>query len=372
MRNTLLEHFVGLLDCARAARDGVEFEARLAAKGFISETAVRYCGEIQKIIGEIEGNPVNAADIWSFLCVVHVLSLDFHTSTRQTEAHIKSLLTHTVTEGDPLCAADASWNELLAFASKAMDEARSLRRGAMPEELQRRHKSVGANEQRILRALKEHTDLILRGIRPNLGQSFHLARAALTQKVLTQLQTSQIVLLSGPAGSGKSVIGREVVTLLSSDHFIFGFRGEEFAQAHLDATLHAGQIPTNASTLGAILAAQDRKIVIVESVERLLEKPTRDAFTDLMTLASDDASMRIVLTCRDYSIDQVRASFLQSAGIKHAVVTVPPLEDAELTAAESAFPMLAYPLKNPALRRILRKVSLRSSRQSDFGSVQVG
>ena len=31
--NTLLEHFVGLLDCARAARDATEFEARLRSEG---------------------------------------------------------------------------------------------------------------------------------------------------------------------------------------------------------------------------------------------------------------------------------------------------------------------------------------------------
>ena len=352
--NTLLEYFVGLLDCARAARDGVEFEARLAAKGFISNTAVRYCGELQEIIGEIEGKPVSASDIWSFLRVLHVLSLDLHTSTRQTEAHIKSLLAHTVTEGDPLSAAGTSWNALLAFASTAIDEACSLGRGALPEEVQRRHKSVGADEQRILRALREHTDLILRGIRSTLGQHLHLPRAALTQRALDLLTTCQVVLVSGPAGSGKSVVAKEVVTLLSSDHLTFGFRAEEFAEAHLDATLHAGQIPANASTLGAILAAQDRKIVVIESVERLLEKPTRDAFADLMTLASADTSMLIVLTCRDYSIDQVRASFLQSAGIKHAVVTLPPLEDVELAEVESAFPMLAYPLKNPALRGILQ------------------
>jgi hypothetical protein len=44
--NTLLEHFVGLLDCARASRDGAEFEQRLAKDGFISAKAVHYCGEL--------------------------------------------------------------------------------------------------------------------------------------------------------------------------------------------------------------------------------------------------------------------------------------------------------------------------------------
>ena len=100
-----------------------------------------------------------------------------------------------------------------------------------------------------------------------------------------------MVLVSGPAGSGKSAIGKDVVSLLSQDHFVFGFRAEEFAQAHIDATLHAGQIPTNAEALFAILAAQGRKVVLIESVERLLEKTTRDAFSDLMALAAADRAM---------------------------------------------------------------------------------
>lgn len=352
--DTLLNHFVGLLDCARAARDGAEFERRLATEGFISKKAVHYCGELQKIIGDFEGQPVTAADIWPFLRVLHVLSLDLDTSTRQTEAHIKSLLAHTATEGGAVGAADASWDALLGIASSAMSEARNLRRADLPEELQQRHASLGTNEQHILDALDDHTGLILRGICSTIGQDCHLQRAALVQKVLGELETEQVVIVSGPAGSGKSAIGKAVISLLSQDHFAIGFRAEEFAQPHFDTTLHAGQIPANGATLGAILAAQTRKVILVESVERLLEKTTRDAFSDLMMLVADDPGMRVVLTCRDYSIDQVRVSFLQPARIRHAIVNVPPLEDEELREVEAAYPDLAYPLENPALRNILR------------------
>jgi hypothetical protein len=351
--DTLLKHFAGLLDCARAARDGSEFEHRLVTKGFISDKALQYCYELQKIIIELERQPFTVADIWPFLRVLHVLSLDLDTSTRQTESHIKSLLAHTATEGDGVSVADASWNALLDIASTAMSEARSLSRADLPEELQQRHASLSTNDQRVLRALKDHTFPILQGIRSTIGQDCHLQRSALVQKVLGELETAQVVIVSGPAGSGKSVIGKAVVSFLSQNHFAFGFRVEEFAQPHLDSTLDAGQIPANWKTLGAILAAQSRKVVLVESVERLLEKTTRDAFSDLMMLAAADHGMRVVLTCRDYSIDQVRVSFLQP-GVKHAVVNVPPLEDEELMEVEAAYPALAYPLDNPALRNILR------------------
>ena len=162
------------------------------------------------------------------------------------------------------------------------------------------------------------------------------------------------MLVTGPAGCGKSAVGKDAVGVLARDHFLFGFRVEEFAQAHLDATLAAAQVPVNWAGLRAILGAQDRKVVLVESVERLLEKTTRDAFNDLMTLAAGDSGLRVLLTCRDYSVEQVRTSFLKPHGIIHTVIRVPPLDDSELTEAEVAYPALAIPLKSPALRDLLR------------------
>ena len=352
--NTLLEHFVGLLDCARSARDGSEFEHRLSTKGFISNRSVTYGKDLCKIISEHEGCQFMAAEIWSFLRLLHVLSLDLDTSTRQTEAQIKFLLAYTLTEGFSSDVASTTWNELLSIASTAMKEARSLRVDELPEKLRQHHKHVGAKEQSILHALQDHTTPVLNGIRSTIGQNLHLGRTALVQKALEELETSQVILLSGPAGSGKSVIGKDTVLLLSKNHFVFGFRAEEFAQAHIDATLQAGQIPSNAKTLTAILATQGRKVILIESVERLLEKATRDAFSDLMGIAAKDSSLGIVLTCRDYSAEQVCASFLRPVGAHYAVVNVPPLSDEELEEIEAAFPSISYALKNKALRNILR------------------
>ena len=113
--NTLLEHFAGLLDCSRAARGGEEFLQRLTTTGFISGKVGRYCSELRTIVGAIEGRSVTTVEIWPFLRVLHVPSLDLTTSTRQTESQIKTLLAHTTGESDASGAADASWNELLAL-----------------------------------------------------------------------------------------------------------------------------------------------------------------------------------------------------------------------------------------------------------------
>jgi hypothetical protein len=352
--NTLLEHFSGLLDCSRAARDAAEFEARLAIPGFLSAKAVQYCGEIRTIIGECEEKSVSAAGVWPFLRVLHVLSLDLNSATRQTEAMIKTLLAHTAREQDALGAADASWNALLREVGEGMPEARSFSRNDLPEAVRQRHSPVGAPEERALRALSEHSALILGGIRATIGTDLHLARGRLVEQVIEKLDSAQVVLVTGAAGSGKSGIAKDAIGILAADHFTFSFRAEEFASPHFDETLQRNQIPASATMLGAILAGQGRKVMLVESVERLLEAPTRDAFTDLLTLVSRDKSWGIILTCRDYSADLVRACFLESARAGHAVVTVPLLDDGELQEVEAAYPTLARPLAHATLRRLLR------------------
>lgn len=352
--NILLENFVGLLDCARSSADGAEFERRLSLDGFISKKSVHQCNELCEIVSKMEGAPVAAKDLWPFLRVLHVLSLDLHTSTRQTEAHVKTLLALKSTDPDPVASATAAWDALLTFASEAGPGARSLKRADLPAALVQAYGEVGANEQRVLTALNNHTDFVLRKIRTTIGPAFHLRRPVIVQKVLAAIEAKQVVLITGPAGSGKSVIGKEAVAFLSREFFAFGFRVEEFAVAHIDETLHNSQIPARATDLQAILGAQGRKVLVIESVERLLEKPTRDAFSDLMTLAQGDEGLGILMTCRDYSVEQVQASFLQSAGIDYAVIEVPPLDDTELREIQAAFTSLAVPLANPALREILR------------------
>ncbi|CAM2160217.1 ATP-binding protein [Paraburkholderia tropica] len=352
--NTLLENFVGLLDCARGAADGEEFERRLSLGGFISKKSVHQCNELCRIVSALEGTPITAKDLWPFLRVLHALSLDLHTSTRQTEVHTKTLLALKATDPDPVASATSAWDALLTFASEAAPAARSVKRADLPAALVQAYGEVGANEQRVLTALKNHTEFVLRKIRATIGPTFHLRRTGIVQKVLAAIDAKQVLLITGPAGSGKSVIGKEAVSFLSREFFAFGFRVEEFAVAHIDQTLHNSQIPARATELQAIIGAQGRKVLFIESVERLLEKPTRDAFSDLMTLAQGDDGLGIIMTCRDYSVEQVQASFLRPAGIDHAVIKVPPLDDTELQEIQAAFPSLAVPLANTALRDILR------------------
>ena len=350
---TLLQHFSSLLDCARDSRDEAEFERRLDTPGFINKESVQYCNAVSKIIGDIDGRNVSAGDVWPFLRVLHVLSLDLCSASRQNEAMIKSLLAYTAGEPTEVGIADATWNTLLREAEEGMSGARSYQRENLPEELRQRHTQVGDTEQHVLRTLSDHSTPILDGIHSTIS-GVHLTRNGLVQQVIERLELNQVVLISGVAGSGKSVIAKNVFAALeNAGYFAFCFRGEEFAHAHLDETLQAIQVPATAAKLSAILAGQERKILLVESVERLLEKSTREAFDDLITLMAKDKSWRLLLTCRDYSKDLVLSAFLQPVNVSHSVVSIPPLDNEELDEVKAVHPSLTYPLSNAALRQVL-------------------
>ena len=271
-----------------------------------------------------------------------------NTETAQTEAMIKSLLAHTAGKPDAIGVADATWDALLHEASQGMSKARSYQRCDLPEKLIQCHSPIA--EQQALLALDEHSKLILDGVRSKIG-NLHLERDSLVQQVLEHLESNQIVLISGTAGNGKSVIAKDTIDILASDHFVFSFRAEEFARPHLDETLQSVHGPASAMTLGAIMAGQGRKVMLVESIERLLEKSTRDAFTDLLTLMAKDTSWQLLLTCRDYAVDLVRTAFLTSRTVGY--IDVPPLNNEELEKVQKHYPKLVRPLANPALRRVL-------------------
>lgn len=347
----LLRHFGGLLACADAAPDCEEFERRLETPGFISGTAGSHCDEVCKIVGEIEGTPFGRGEVWSFLKSIKVLSLDLATATKQTEANVKTLLEHSCSLGAG--SADASWNELLAVAGQGMAGAGVFRRDSLPEELVHLHSALGGEGERALKALAGHSEPILEEIRSTIGREVKLPRAGLVQELLARLESDRVVLVSGAAGTGKSAVAKAAVEVLAEERFAFAFRAEEFASAHLDRVLSEAQVPISAAALRAVLGAQERIVFLLESVERLLERGTREAFGDLLRIAVADGRVQLVLTCRAYAAEIVRTSFLVPVGATYSVLEVPELSEAELEEVEGALPALARPLGEPRLRGLL-------------------
>jgi tRNA A37 threonylcarbamoyladenosine biosynthesis protein TsaE len=192
---------------------------------------------------------------------------------------------------------------------------------------------------------------VLDRISSTIKPAIHIVRNLPCTQLLSILEQYQAVIVTGPAGSGKSAISKDVLETLRRDNFIIAFRAEEFATVHLDETLLRGQIPSTAIKLSSLLALHSKKLILVESVERLLEKNERTAFFDLLHMIQNDNTWELILTCRDYSLDLVQTAFLEDLGISYTVLRVPLFDEFELDQVISEIPKLKRPSKNPALRK---------------------
>ncbi len=352
--STLIRFFSALLDCARSSKDGVEFQHRLMTPGFVHSKVVDYCDEVKKILDESEGRPVTLEEIRDFLTFIYLLSWDLNTGTAQTEAWVKTLLAHTSNQEDPVTSATDSWNALLRLVGSGTPQAASYFRDNLPAELLTKHTPVTAADDAAIQALRDQTALLVTGIRTVIGESAHLHRSEVVARILDDIELSQVVMVTGEAGGGKSGVAKGAVEELMESSCVFAFRAEQFAATHFDATFAGVHPGLTARKLRSLLATHDRKTILIESVERLLEASCRGAFTDLMTMVANDPTWRLILTCRDYSSDLVRTSFLEYAGLRHSIVTVPPLSDDELSQLRQHCPHLSRPLDNPPLCLLLK------------------
>ncbi|WP_019594344.1 hypothetical protein [Thioalkalivibrio sp. ALM2T] len=369
--SALLDGFNSLLDCARASMDPTDFMRRLEVDGFLSKTARHYSTTIRRILDDT-GAPPTDEQFWRFLSVLHVVSFDLNTASAQNEAWIKSLLAATANGGNPLAVAEESWRELLQVAGAGMPTAASYRNSDLPEDLRSRHGPIDTRSAEVVRALSDHSSVTLNGIKTTIGASAEIARRTLTNQVLDALNESQVVLISAPAGFGKSAVAKACMELLDRDLYCLAFRAEEFSVSHIDQTLQRAQVRANASELLGILAGQSRKLVLVDSVERLLEASVRDAFADLLTLTQSDSSVGLLITCRDYSLETVSSALLGQAGLDFKVIEVPPLADEELGQAVTSMPHLSNALRHEGLKRLLRSpYLLDKAAQMDWSDTEV-
>ena len=348
--NTLLEGLGSLLDCARNSSDESDFAHRLATPRLSSQEARKCEAVIKGIVSAPDSLPPANKDFWRFLKAVYLLSLDLTTSTAQTEGFTKQVLALACTESNPIAVAKTSWLELIEVAASAALGARTIERRDLPDKLLSQHRAIDV-AQATLQLQRDHTQLILGEIRSTIAGSVVLPRNELKRQAEDLLENHRSLILTGAAGSGKSAIAKSLVLLTQRDYECLSFRAEEFAKSSIDDVLRG---PTTGVQLKALLGAQQRALLHVEGVERLLEHTVRDALTDLVGIAEECENVHLLLTCRDYAATNAITAFFRRGNLAPAVISIPPLSDQEMDEVATSLPVLEAPFSNSRIKDLLR------------------
>ena len=348
---TLLKGLGGLLECARNSSNEDDFANRLTLPGHLSQKAKDYSSVIRSIVESADpGYALSDEEFWRFLKVIHILPLDFTTSTSQQEAWIKQALALTSTTENAMSTAELTWLELLKTAAESAAGARTWEYADLSEAMRERHKPIEAPKGKLQKLL-DRSEITRQAIRTTIGGKVSLSRSGPETKIVEALADTRVVIVSGPAGSGKSALAKAVVEKCAEKATCFTFRAEEFARTHIDDVFGSSITGKQIETL---LGSQERVVVHVDSLERLLEHSTRDAFSDLVGIVERCHHVRLLLTCRDHSLETVVHSFFGVPAQNPSVIRLPALEDSELDEVQACIPHLADPLSDPDLRELLR------------------
>lgn len=342
-----LNSLVRLLDCARDSANAEDLKNRLEASKFVQKGAAGHYGTIRHILEGAEAvYDLNDEKIWCFLRSLRVLFLDFAHQSSQSMVSVMDMLSRSANGAGVAGVAKATWNELVNVAASSASGSQTLRYYDLPEEMREKHRPNSVPMQ----ILSHHTKTTLGGIRTTIAGTVTLPRAGMVAEAATVLAESRVVALTGTAGSGKSVLARRVVEQESGGRLCLSFRAEEFAHAHLDQALPDS---ISARLLEAIIESEDRILIHLESLERLLESSTRDAFGDLVAMVERHPHVSLLLTCRDDDMSKAADAFFGQGQLGCRMIRMPPLDKADIMQVAEAVPVLKVLLSNPESEQII-------------------
>lgn len=349
--------FGRLTEAARATTTSSDFEHRLLLEGYQTSTVRELLPEIAAIIEQHSGSAPNRDDLWNFLRSFLVSTFDFDASASQDKAQILGLL-RLISESRSATAAESCWNAVFEGLSRDTADARVFDEHALAAIANeyKLHRDATNRNSAWLSNLRAHSRLTRSAITSQLLiNRRHLQREHPLQCLRNSLADGKFVLVTGPAGCGKSAIALEGADYIAASDNIFCFQSEEFAYPHLDNALQAaGLRDLNPEEWTDALPFEPR-VLVIEAVERLLQSSgSREAFTQLLRLAANDRRWLVIATCRDYLADHLRDAWPVEGG--WAVVHVPLLEFDEIQELTRGSKLPQEWLTQPTIRNALRNL----------------
>jgi hypothetical protein len=213
---------------------------------------------------------------------------------------------------------------------------------------------VNEQARQAIKIMAQNEKAIKAKIQTTIG-GIHIERAK-DNEILELLGKNNLLVLHGGAGAGKSAFARDIVQSYEEEKkaSVFLFTGEQFSAGTLDLVLQKLGIELSFTEILNQPQFGVHKIMWIESLEKLLESGDAEAFEELLKIVNADPSLKLIVTVRNYSLQQFLFRFGWHLPKSKALAEVKPFDERELAEISGHFLQLVPLLANQKIAPLLK------------------
>ena len=309
-------------------------------------------------------------ELWEFLKCVDVLEYDFLNEGSIDKTYFLNLIKLSKNKNSATTEKDI-WDSIFAYVATLNPNGGSVTLESIKDKdfFQHFDNTHLTPYFKAVEKLKSDSNEILRPIKTYIGKGenkFHLQRSELREKILVGLSNSQLTIVTGKPGVGKSAEIKEILEKDYPNASVFVFRADQFNESSIANVFSSQGVNETIQDIFSCISLIPEKIIFVDSLEKLLEADPECAFKQLLALLKEHPEIKLIASSRKYAIDLITLKFgIDKDNI--CIIDIPTLNEEELKLVAEKFPQLNSVLKNDKVNKLLQ-----SPKYLDFSILAIG
>ncbi len=339
-----------ILEWAKYSSDSADFIKKSKTKGFTSDAKIKRIDIFRtQLTNANEGNAITDDELWRFLKIFQVISLDLDAKYSVVANLLCSLIQCYSDESPSLVLA-----KLVTCVQEINQNAGVLTQDNAPKEVKLLFRSSSkVNFEHDFSKLKERGDHIFDGISNSIN-GFHIDRAEQIAEISELYEVNDFLFVTGARGVGKSGVVKDFISTKGKDVPVFYLRAEDLDKNHLNDVFTSIGMNSSLGQIEGYFSLLKEKILVIESLEKVLELNYQDAFIDLLKYIKKQAGWTIIATGRDYAYQQLTFNYLQPSAIKFDSVNVEEFTADQVAQVSEHIPELTGLISNDSLTELLK------------------
>lgn len=215
---------------------------------------------------------------------------------------------------------------------------------------------VSPDAIRAIDFLTRNTNEVLGFIkRKKTTGSIKFERKNILKNAIQKFRDCKVLLVYGSEGTGKSVLADDLLDAFRDENGsdIFAFKADQLSASTLTEWMADNLINISVYDLFNSASLRTNKIILIDSIEKLLENRNTGALESFLALVSERSDLKLILTTRAYSLQGIQVQLLNQFPPENDSIEVALLDDSELDEVLVQYPQVRSLLENQNLIKFI-------------------